>query len=370
MTEPVRVGIIGCGAISGQYLSMAKRFPRAVDIVACADLDRGAAERRAAEFGVPRILSVDGLLEDPSVELVLNLTVPLAHAPVALRAIEAGKHTYCEKPLGVNRAEGAAVLDAARRRGVRVGCAPDTFLGAALQTARQLVEQGAIGRPVAFTAFMMGPGHESWHPSPEFYYQPGGGPMLDMGPYYLTALLNLLGPIKRLTGAATVAIPRRTITSQPKAGATIDVQTPDHVCGTIEFAGGAAGVIVQSFATHFPDYQASHPITLFGTAGTMRVPDPNRFDGPVLLRAPGDAEWRAAPQPFVQGYGRSIGLADMAVAIRSGTPLRASGDLAFAVLDAMEGFLDSSESGRAYEPQARFEVPSAMPGDLPFGEFG
>src|SRR4051812_31373298 len=254
MTDPVGVGVVGCGAISGAYFLGARAFPR-LRVVACADLDRSAALRKAEEFAVPRVLSVDGLLADPEVEVVLNLTVPRAHAQVSLAALRAGKHAYGEKPPAVSRAEGRELVEEAARRGLRVGCAPDTFLGAGLQTARKLLDDGAIGRPVAFTAFMMNRGHESWHPNPHFYYEPGGGPMFDMGPYYLTALLNLFGPIRRLFGIATVAVPDRVITSAERYGTPLRVETPDHVCGTIEFESGAVGPIVQSFATHHPTYE-------------------------------------------------------------------------------------------------------------------
>jgi predicted dehydrogenase len=298
---------------------------------------------------------------------VHNLTIPRAHAEIAMRALEAGKHTYSEKPLGITRDEGRRILDLAAARGLRVGCAPDTFLGAGVQTARKLIDGGAIGRPVAFTAFCMSRGHESWHPSPEFYYERGGGPMLDMGPYYLTALFNLLGRPRRLTGAATVAVPERTITSQPKFGKAIRVETPDHVCGTLEFENGATGVVIQSFATHHPQYDERQPITVYGTEGTLKVPDPNTFDGPVHLRREGDKEWGEIAPAFVRGYGRSVGLADMAHAIRGGRAHRASGELAFAVLDVMQGFLESSEEGRAYQPIVPFERPAPMPAHLPFG---
>jgi predicted dehydrogenase len=366
MSGVVRVGLVGCGAISGAYLAAAPTFP-VMKIVACADLMPGAAEHKANEFGVPRVCSVDELLAADDIDVVLNLTVPKAHAAVALRALEAGKHTYCEKPLGIAREEGRQVLDVAARRALRVGCAPDTFLGAGVQTARKLIDDGAIGRPVAFTAFCMSRGHETWHPSPEFYYERGGGPMFDMGPYYLTALFTLLGPLRRLSGAATVAVPRRTVTSQPKAGKTIEVETPDHVCGTMEFENGAAGVMIQTFATHHPQYDADHPITIYGTDGTLKVPDPNTFDGSVQLRRGDDAAWRDVPHAFLKGYGRSVGLADMCHAIRSGRPHRASGELGFAVLDAMQGFLGSSETGAAYHPAAAFERPAPMPAHLPFG---
>src|SRR5947208_2972138 len=248
MAEPVRVGVVGCGAISGAYLGMAKNFPD-VQIIACADLDPARAHTAAEKFAVPKVLTVEQLLAHPEIEIVLNLTVPKAHAPVALQALAAGKHTYCEKPLGVNREEGQRVIDAAKAGGLRIGCAPDTFMGSGIQTARKVIDEGVIGRPVAFTAFMQGRGHEHWHPSPEFYYEAGGGPMFDMGPYYLTALLNLLGPVKRISGMASIAIPERTITSPPKFGQKIRVQTPDHIVGLMEFANGAIGTIIQSFAT-------------------------------------------------------------------------------------------------------------------------
>jgi predicted dehydrogenase len=286
---------------------------------------------------------------------------------VAIQALQAGKHTYSEKPLGINRQEGQKLVDEAKKRGLRVGCAPDTFMGAGIQTARKVIDDQTIGRPLAFTAFMMGRGHESWHASPEFYYQVGGGPMFDMGPYYLTALLNLLGPIKRLSGMASIAIPERTITSQPKAGKKIQVETPDHIVGTIEFVNGCVGTIVQSFATMFPIHDGKQPITIYGEAGTLKVPDPNGFDGIVSLRLAGEKEWQEAPHAFVKGYGRSIGVADMAYAIRTGRPHRANLEQAFTVLDVMQGFLDSSSAGKMCAPVTTYQRPAAMPANLPFG---
>jgi predicted dehydrogenase len=366
MSDPVRVGVVGCGAISSAYFKMARQLP-ILTMAACADLDAGRARARAEEFQIPRACPVEELLADPSIEIVLNLTVPKAHAPVALQAIAAGKHTYAEKPLAIDREEGRRVLTAARERGVRVGGAPDTFMGAGIQTARQLVDAGAIGQPVAFTAFMLCRGHESWHPDPEFYYEAGGGPMFDMGPYYLTALLNLLGPVRRIGGMAATAIPERTITSKPKYGKPIRVETPDHVCGLLEFETGAVGTILTSFATMHPTHDHTFPITLYGSEGTLKVPDPNGFDGPVQLRQAGDAEWRVMPPPFVAGYGRAVGLADMAQAIRAGRPHRASGEQAFAVLDLMQAFLEASQDGRTREPTLRYERPAPMPTGSPFG---
>ncbi len=364
MADKVKAGVIGCGAISGAYLGMAKNFPL-VEIAACADMDPERAKAAAKKFGIARVITVKEMMKDDSIQIILNLTVPKAHVPVGLEAIKHGKHMYAEKPLGVNRDEGRELIDAAAKKGLRIGCAPDTFMGAGVQTARKLIEDGAIGKPVAFTAFMMCPGHESWHPSPEFYYELGGGPMFDMGPYYLTALLNILGPVKRLSSTATVAIPERTITSQPKFGKKVKVQTPDHICGSMEFENGAAGVIVTSFATRFAT--CGDPITIYGTEGTLRVPDPNGFDGPCFLRKNDDKEWQEVAPLFVKGYGRSVGLADMAYAIRSGRAMRADGQQAMAVLDLMQGFLDSSAKGKVFTPTVAYKKPAAMPAHLPFG---
>jgi predicted dehydrogenase len=366
MLEKVRVGVVGCGAISGAYFKHAKDFP-ILDIVACADLNREAAQKRAEEFGIPRVLSVDELINDDAVELVLNLTVPKAHALIALQAIAAGKHTYAEKPLGVDRDEAKRIMQAAKKRGVKVGCAPDTVLGAGIQTARKVIDEGEIGKVVGFTAFMLCKGHEHWHPSPEFYYEVGGGPMFDMGPYYLTALLNLLGPVKRVAGMATIAVPERTITSQPKFGKKVTVETPDHILGTMEFANGAIGMMGMSFAVRFGTHDGKQPITIFGTEGSLKVPDPNTFDGKVHVRTDKDEDWREVPHAFPTGYGRSLGLADMAYAIRSGRRFRCDGQQASAVVDLMQGFLDSAREQKFYTPSVSYERPAMMPSALPFG---
>ena len=364
--HPVKTGIIGCGAISGAYLSMAKTFP-IVQITTCADIDLSRAKSKAKEFQIPRACTVNELLNDPEIELVLNLTIPKSHAPVSEAILNANKHLYSEKPLGITREEGQQLITLARQKNLKIGCAPDTFMGAGIQTARKLIEDSAIGRPVAFTAFMMGRGHESWHPNPEFYYQEGGGPMLDMGPYYLTALLQLLGPVKKLTGSATIAIPERTITSQPRSGQKIKVQTPDHITGTIDFENGCTGVIIQSFATMHPQYDGNYPITIYGTEGTLKVPDPNQFDGPVSIATATNPQFQQVTPQFKTGYGRSIGAADMAQAIRTNRPFRANGDQAFYVLDLMTGFLDSAQSNQAYMPTTPYEKPALMCRDLPFG---
>ena len=330
-------------------------------------MNRQAAEKKAAEYAVPKVLSVDELLADGSIDVVLNLTVPKAHAPICLAALQAGKHVFVEKPLAATREDGKSILREAKKKNLLVGCAPDTFLGAGLQTARKAIDDGMIGKPVAFTAFMMCPGHEHWHPSPEFYYEPGGGPMLDMGPYYLTALLNCLGPIKRLSGLASISIPERTITSEQKKGKKIRVETPDHVTGSIEFEQGAVGTIVTSFATRFPPYDGKTPITIFGTDGTLQVPDPNGFGGPVRLRRKDDAEFQELAPIFPHQYERSVGLADMASAIQNGRPARASGEQGLAVLDLMLGFLDSSREGKVYQPVVQYSRPLPLPSGMPFG---
>ena len=245
-SEPIRVGIIGCGTISPQYLRNLPLYP-GVEVVACSDIDLDRAKSRAQEFGVPKYCSVEELLSDPNVDLVLNLTTPDAHAEVSLAVIAAGKHVYNEKPLAIDRQDGKAILNAARSRGVRVGCAPDTFLGGGIQTCRRLIDAGDIGRPFAATAFFVSHGHESWHPDPAFYYQRGGGPMFDMGPYYLTCLVALLGPVSRVTGSYTTATAERTITSEPRNGETISVEVPTHVTGVLDFADGAVATVITSF---------------------------------------------------------------------------------------------------------------------------
>jgi predicted dehydrogenase len=367
MPKKVKVGVIGIGAISNQYLGMAQNFP-IVEIDAVADLDESRAKAAAEKYNIPRVLSVDDLINDKAIEIVLNLTIPKAHVPIALKALKAGKHTFCEKPLGIDRAEGKKVINLAKKNNLRVGCAPDTFMGAGIQTARQLIDQGAIGQPVAFTAYMQCRGHETWHPNPQFYYEAGGGPMFDMGPYYLTALLNLLGPVKRISGMASIAIPDRTITSEPKKGTKISVETPDHIVGLMEFENGAVGTIIQSFAIIEGGYSGSHPIIINGTQGAMHVPDPNGFDGTVKIKKLGEKEAVEVPHTFVKGYGRSIGLADMATALRADRPHRASGEQAFAVLDLMQGFLDSSANRTMCEPTTKYRRPAPMRGDLPFGQ--
>lgn len=361
---PVKIGVIGCGNISGIYLKNARMF-LAIEVAACADLMPDRAITKAVEFGVGEARTVDEVLADPEIEIVLNLTTPRSHAGIGMAALHAGKSVYNEKPLAVDREGGRKLLDRAQEKDLRVGGAPDTFLGAGYQTARKLVDEGAIGQPVAATAFMVCHGHESWHPDPAFYYQPGGGPLFDMGPYYLTALVHLLGPVKRLCGAARISIPQRTITSQPKRGQVIDVTTPTHVTGVLEFAGGAVATLITSFDV----WHANLPLVeLHGTEGSLSLPDPNGFDGPVRLRRAADEAWEDVPLAFeYTENARGLGVADMAHALRSGRPHRANGRLAYHVLDIMHALHESSDTGRHIELQSTCERPAPMKAGLPPG---
>ena len=362
--ERVKVGVIGCGNICRQYFERAKQFP-ILEMAACADLVPERAKEAAEKYDVPRACTVDELLADREIEIVLNLTIPAAHAPISLRAIEAGKHVYVEKPLATTITEGQHLLDAAGKAGLRVGGAPDTFLGTSHQLCRQLIDDGAIGQPVAATAFFLSRGPEPWHPDPAFFYKPGGGPMFDMGPYYLTALINLLGPIRRVAGAAGMQITDRVVGKGPKQGQKLDVETPDHVTGLIDFAGGAIGTIVTSFATLFPQHSGENPITIYGSEGTLAVPDPNRFDGPVKLRRADDDDWQTLTPEHDHPNGRSLGLAEMAQAIRAERPHRASGELMFSVLHAMASFLATSDAERyQHLPEHAAVRPAMMPAGL------
>ncbi len=360
-----RIGIIGCGNISSIYFAAGKRFHN-LEIAACADLDMQRAQNQAARHNVPRACTVEELLADPTIEIIVNLTIPKAHAEVGMAAIKAGKSVYNEKPLALTRAEAQEMLTLARSRGVRIGGAPDTFLGAGLQTCRKLIDEGAIGEPIAASAAMLSHGHESWHPDPEFYYQQGGGPMFDMGPYYMTALVSLLGPIRRISGSARITFPERVITSQPKHGQKIQVRTPTHIAGVMDFASGAIGTITTSFDV----WAARQPIIeIYGTEGTLAVPDPNGFGGPVQLWSLSNRTWQDVPLAYgYENNSRGLGVADMASAIRTGRPHRASAELTYHVLDAMQAFLDTSDSSQYIQLTSTCTRPEPMPQGLADGE--
>jgi predicted dehydrogenase len=360
----IGVGVIGCGVISKAYMTAMQRFST-IELKAVADMRSATAEARGAEFGVPA-MRVDQMLKRDDVEIVVNLTVPLAHTDVSLAALNAGKHVHSEKPLGVNMVEARKVMDLAAQKNLRVGCAPDTFLGGGHQTARKLIDDGAIGTPVAGTAVFGCPGHERWHPAPGFYYLRGGGPMLDMGPYYITNLIQLLGPIASVMGAATRPRAERIVGNGPLNGASIPVEVSTHVAGLLEFASGAVISILMSFDV--PKHRHT-PIEIYGTAGSLLVPDPNRFGGEVLLAKTG-GDWEAQPHSHgnTDGEFRSIGVADMAAAILSSRPHRASGALALHALEAMEAFQISSDEGRRVKLETTVERPAMLPAGLPTGQ--
>jgi len=362
--RPVTVGLIGCGNISAAYLRAASMFPE-LHVVQCADLDESRAQARAGEFGLQAV-GIDALLANPAIEVVLNLTTPQSHVPIGLDAIAHGKHVHGEKPLATSLADGQRLIQAAHQAGLRVGSAPDTFLGGAHQTARRLIDEGAIGKVLSGTAFMLNHGHEHWHPDPAFYYAPGGGPLFDMGPYYLNNLVNLLGPVAQVMGSATVGTAERRTSSAARPGETIAVTVATHVTGLLYFVSGA----VISLTTSFDVWQHRHGnMELYGTEGSLVVPDPNRFGGTVSMAVRREA-WADIPlsHGFADGNFRIIGLADMAHAIRSGRPHRCSGEMALHVLEIMSAFQISSDAGRVVDIESRCERPAPLPARSPLGQ--
>lgn len=358
MNEPVlRVGVVGVGVISQQYFEHFPALP-GLSLVAVADLDVDRAQAVGAAQGV-RGTSVDELLAADDVDVVLNLTIPAAHADVATRALAAGKHVYGEKPLAMSTAEAEPVLEAARAAGLRVGSAPDTVLGTGIQTARAALDDGLIGTPVGAAVAWSAPGHELWHPAPAFYYQPGGGPLLDMGPYYLTSLVTFFGSVVRVSGSATRSTRERTVATGPNAGTSIPVDIDTHVVAILEHENGVVSTVTVSFevwATRAPLFE------VYGTAGTLGVPDPNRFSDPVSIATADDREWRELP--VSAGYadaGRGYGLADLAHAITTDRPHRASGDLAFHVLEVMEAVSAAARDHAVVDVHSRVDRPATVP---------
>ncbi len=356
MSDTIKVGIVGTGKIAPAYIKGGKAF-NILEIVACTDLDMDRAVAFAQENDL-KAMTADDMMADSDIDIILDLTIPQAHAEVALKAIAAGKHVYNEKPLALDRDEGAKMLQAAKEAGVLIGCAPDTFLGGGIQTCRKIIDDGVIGEPVAATAFLAGHGHESWHPSPEFYYKAGGGPLFDMGPYYLTALVNLMGPIQRVAGSARTTFPTRTITSQPLYGTVIDVDVATHISAVMDFAAGGAGTIITSFDV----WAHTLPrIEIYGSLGSLSVPDPNRFDGPVRVWTKAEGEWRDVALTHTTEIGRGAGVADMAYALKSGRAHRASGELSYHVLEVMQSIIESSDQNQHITIESRPERPAALP---------
>ncbi len=359
MSNPTfKIGLIGVGNISPAYIKGCRAFD-ILELVACADLNVERARQVAAENNIALGCSVEELLSNPQIDIVVNLTNPIAHTQVSRQIIAAGKHVYSEKPLAVALADGRLILDEATAKGVRVGCAPDTFLFGQHQHARKLIDDGAIGEPVAAIGCMAGHGPESWHPNPDFYYDVGGGPMFDMGPYYVTCLVNLLGPVTRVSGSARTTFPTRIA----KDGHVIPVHVPTHYSGTLEFASGAVATLITSFDVwrhHMPQME------IYGATGSLTIPDPNGFDPrEVKLYKQGEKDWSHVPQQHRDDWARGIGLADMAYAIRENRPHRASGDLAYHVLEIMHAFETASASGQYVTISSTVERPAALPVGLP-----
>jgi predicted dehydrogenase len=351
--KPLQVGIVGAGVISAAYLKT--KFPQ-FKITCCSDVQPTQAELRAREFGIAAV-TTETILADPAIDIVLNLTTPQHHTEITAAGLRARKHVYSEKPLSISTREAEPLLSAAAANRVRIGCAPDTFLGGAQQTGRKLLDEGAIGSPIGGTAFFMSGGPESWHPNPEFFYQKGAGPVFDMGPYYLTALVNLLGPIKRVWSAGRTTLPQRTIGSGPRKGALFPVSVLSYLSAIFEFQSGPIVTFVASFDV--PAY--NHPfIEIYGTGGTLQLPDPNYFGGPVRLNR--NQHWVDVSHSHGYGDGnyRGIGLADLVAGLWSGTPHRASAELAFHVLEVMEAVVETAGSGQAYLIRSSCDRPRAL----------
>ena len=359
MVDKMNIGIIGCGNIAPRYVQGCSQWD-VLNVVACADINSAAAAALANSTGI-NALRISELLADSDIDLIINLTVPAAHAEVSKAILSAGKHVYTEKPLAITREDGAQILALADASGLRVGSAPDTFLGGGLQTCRKLIDEGAIGEPVAATAFMMSSGPESWHPNPPFFYQAGAGPLFDMGPYYLTALIHLMGPIQRLTASARISFSERVAGHESIRGLRIPVYTPTHVSGSLEFETGPIATMVMSFDVQ----QHTLPrIEIYGSEGTLIVPDPNTFRGPVRLWRLNKPQWVDVPLSHSETVSRGIGVADMVHAIGTGRNHRASGRLAFHVLDNMLAMLESAETGRHIQLTTTCDQPVPLPVDL------
>jgi predicted dehydrogenase len=363
--KPVKVGVVGCGNISGIYMKNVARF-EAFDIVACTDLIRKRATDGAKKYNIPKPCTPKQMYADKSVELIINLTPPGVHSEVNMKALNAGKHVYTEKPLSLSRDEAKATLDLAKKKGLLVGGAPDTVLGAGIQTCRKLIDEGWIGKPMSATAFMLSHGPEGWHPDPDFFFKPGAGPMFDMGPYYISTLITLMGGVKRVSGATGSAFAERMVGSGEKKGELITVETPTHVASTLDFHDGAIATLVTSFDVWHHNLPN---IEIHGTTGSLSVPDPNTFGGPVKLFRAGAEDWSEIP--LTHAYpenSRGLGVADMACAIRSGRAHRANGAMAYHVLDVMHATHEASEQGKHVNLSSKFKRSAPMPMNLEDGQ--
>ena len=375
-----RVGVIGCGQISDIYFENLAGFD-GIEVAACACLDLAESAAKAARHGIERSCAPNEIYADPDIDAVLNLTTPAAHAEVTLRALAGGKHVYAEKPLATTLADGARILELAAARGLVVANAPDTFLGGRWQTARKLLDSGAIGEPAAVNAFAGTHGVERHHPNPDYYYLDGGGPLLDLGPYYLTAMVFLLGPVARVAGFGRRAFEHRMIENGPRNGEWMPVEVDTHVESIFEFRSGVIGTMTVSFDI----WDSATPrFEIHGTEGSLTIADPdpghgpNVFGGPVLYRTRETARWTHQPRPGgrdawqvadnthgFNGNSRGLGLLDLAHAVRDGRPPRASAEMAYHVSEVMAGILDAPKLGRYVEIGSRCDRPAPLPEDFP-----
>ncbi|MEG0325217.1 MAG: Gfo/Idh/MocA family oxidoreductase [Cellulosilyticaceae bacterium] len=355
----IKIGIVGCGDISGIYLKNITNLFKEIEIIGVCDLIEEKAKKAVEEYHMPKLYAdMYELFADEEVDIVLNLTRPYEHYGVTKEAIKAKKHVYSEKPLAATLEEGKELVALAKESNVRIGGAPDTFLGAGLQTCRKLIDAGFIGTPVGASAFMVCRGHESWHPDPEFYYKHGGGPMMDMGPYYITALVSLLGGVQTVTGMSRISFPQRIITSQPKYGEIVDVDVPTYTTGLMQFESGAIGTIFTTFDVMTAEVPR---IEIYGSEGTLSVPDPNTFDGPVRLYRTKEEGFKEIPLTHdYRENSRALGLADMAKAIQIGRKSRASSELTYHVLEIMSGFETSAVSGKHVRIESQVECIESM----------
>ena len=356
--KKMKIGFVGVGDISSIYLENLTGLFREVEIAGICDLVREKAERAAAKYGIARIYKdMYELFGDPEVDIVLNITRPDEHYEVSKAALLAGKHVYSEKPLASTLEKGAELVALAKEKGLYLGGAPDTFLGAAVQTAREMIDSGAIGQIVSAAGYMKCRGHETWHPDPEFYYKRGGGPMLDMGPYYVTAMVNLFGSVNWVTSMSRTTYPERMITSEPKYGQIIKVDVPTHVSGIMEFENGAIGTLTTSFDV-YPAGSCDF-IEVYGSEGSMIVPDPNNFSGKIKIRGKGDWEERDLTFDYSRNS-RGLGLCDMANAVRDGRVARANCGLTYHALEVMLALANAEHRREHIRIGSRYERTAPM----------
>ena len=355
-TGPVGVGIIGAGVISGTYLENLASFPD-ITVHAIGDLFPAAAQTRAEEHGIPHHGGIDSVLGNDDVEIVINLTIPAAHVEVSLAAIAAGKHVWSEKPVALDRQSGQELLDAAEAAGVRLGCAPDTFLGAGLQSALRALQRGDIGTPLTALTLLQGPGPESWHPNPAFLFQTGAGPLFDVGPYYLTTLVQAFGPIASVAAIASKSREQRTIGSGPKAGEVFDVTVPTHVSAIAQFASGQSS---QSIFSCDSPLRRHGFVEITGTEATLALPDPNDFDGDLKIRRRGSEDWEVLAQTKALST-RGTGVLEMARSLREGRPHRVQGALAHHVVDVMQSIIESATTGTFISIGSTTEIAALLP---------